>query len=93
MINPITKKLLEEDRLTLLTHLDHSQSLRVVKAGAQSRKLEAVTEVEAMKEYCLLTCSPELTQSALLYSSDLPAQGWYHPQWAESSHINHSYSQ
>lgn len=73
MIDPITKKQLEEDRLTLLTHLDRSQSLRVVRAGAQSRKLEAISEVESMEEYCLLTCSPELAQSALLYNPDLPA--------------------
>lgn len=77
MMNPITNKQLEEDRLTLLTQLE----------------LEAVTEVEAMEEYCLLTCSPELAQSALLYCPDLPAQGWYHPHWAESSRINHYYSQ
>lgn len=38
---------------------------------------------------CLLDCSPGPDQPIFLYNSGPPAQGWYHTQWTERTHMNH----
>lgn len=38
---------------------------------------------------CLLPCFLWLAQFVFLWSPGLLAQGWHHPWWAASSHINH----
>lgn len=40
--------------------------LRSVMEGSQGRNLDTGTETDMMKECCLLTCSPQLAQPALL---------------------------
>lgn len=42
--------------------------MKEVRAEIQGRDLVARSEIEAMKEHCLLANSPWLTQPALLYS-------------------------
>jgi len=39
-----------------LTYSDHYPSRREVRAGAQSRKLEAGTKTGTTGEYCLVAC-------------------------------------
>ena len=56
--------------------------------GSQGRNLEAGTEIQAMKEHCLLTSSLRLPQPAFLYTPGPPDQRWHCPQWARPSHIN-----
>ena len=41
-----------------LVYLNHSLSLKEVRAGSQGRNLEVSAEAESMEEYCLLCCFP-----------------------------------
>lgn len=44
-------------------------------------KSRAETGTESLEKFCLLTCTPELTQFAFLYSPRPPVLGWHHVQW------------
>ena len=58
----------------LLTLPHWSSLLKEVRAGTQSRNLEAEASTEAMEECNLLACSSWLAQPALLYNPRTPAQ-------------------
>jgi hypothetical protein len=56
--------------------------IQFIMAGSQGRNLEEGTEAEAMKEYCLLICSPWLYSVSFLNNTGPPDQEWHRPQWA-----------
>lgn len=70
-----------------------SLSLRETIAGTQGWNLEeAKAEAKTIEEYRLLgllSKTVSVCLSVLLYSPGPPYQRWYHPEWAESFHINH----
>lgn len=44
---------------------------------------------EVMDIHCFYAWSSRLAQHAFLQQPELPVQGWHHPQWVGTSHINH----
>lgn len=59
--------------------------LHNTKAGIQGKNLETGTEAQATEERCLLSCSPQLVQSAFLNNPTPCAQGWSCPLWGRPS--------
>lgn len=81
MINTITESAWRRKGLFLGSYSTPEGS----QVEIQGRDLEAGTEVEAMSEPCLLTCSSWCAQSTFLYHPGQHAHGWYHPQLASPS--------
>jgi hypothetical protein len=52
-------------------------NVECIMKGNQGRNLEAGTNAEAIKEYCLLAWSPWLAQPAFVYHPGPPYPGWH----------------
>lgn len=64
-------------------HAGHNPSPREIKAGTQSKNLEAGTEADVIDK-CCCACSV-----CVLIQPGPFVQGWYHPHWTGPSCIKH----